>query len=90
MSRDPSALSSMEIPKSARFPVFRGAGEVEYIDKEVPLPDDGEILLRCRANALCASELGMFSRGSDVTPGHEAAGQVVAVGNGVSPPSATR
>lgn len=86
MGTDPNALPFLKVPKSALFPVFRGGGKVAFIEREISLPGDGELLLRCGANALCASELGMYSRGSEITPGHEAAGRVVAAGKATSTP----
>lgn len=39
-------------------------------------------MLRVHANALCGSERGQFWHGTETTPGHEAAGTVVAAGAG--------
>jgi threonine dehydrogenase-like Zn-dependent dehydrogenase len=46
-------------------------------------------LLQVKANALCGSERGQFANGSAVTPGHEAAGIVVAAGPGTHTPLGT-
>ena len=40
----------------------------------------GQLLLKVGANALCGSERGQFLNGAPITPGHEAAGTVVAAG----------
>jgi len=68
------------LPERAVHPRFVGDRRIETIEKPVPRPGPGQLLLRCRANALCASECGAFLHGCEVTPGHEAAGEVVAAG----------
>lgn len=70
------------IPPSCRVPAFVGNKQIKFIEKEVPEPGAGQLLLRVGANALCGSERPQFFDGSVVTPGHEAAGIVVAVGPG--------
>jgi threonine 3-dehydrogenase len=70
------------IPPSCRVPAFVGNKQIKFIEKEVPEPGAGQLLLRVGANALCGSERPQFFDGSVVTPGHEAAGVVVAVGPG--------
>jgi (R,R)-butanediol dehydrogenase/meso-butanediol dehydrogenase/diacetyl reductase len=54
-----------------------------------PDPTEGQVLLRVRAAGICGSDLhnyrtGMWIAHLPVTPGHEFAGEVVAVGPGVS------
>jgi propanol-preferring alcohol dehydrogenase len=73
---------SLAIPGRARYPRFAGERTIEFIEKDVPQPGPGQLLIRGKANALCASELGAYYRGASVTPGHEAAGIVVAAGPG--------
>lgn len=68
------------VPEMMQVPLFAGEGKVGTTEKPVPQPGDGQLLLQVKANALCGSEQGQFYRGSDVTPGHEAAGIVVAAG----------
>lgn len=70
----------MTIPAMMRVPHFAGQGRIEWDEKPVPQPQAGQLLLQVRANALCGSERGQFYGGSRVTPGHEAAGVVVASG----------
>ncbi len=69
-----------------RVPQFRGAGQITFGEKPIPVPGPGELLIAVRANALCGSERGQFLNGSPVTPGHEAAGIVAAAGPGCSTP----
>ena len=61
-------------------PRFLGNGKIEFVEKTAPEPSSGQLLIAPKANALCASDRGQFLKGSDVTPGHEAAGIVVAQG----------
>jgi threonine 3-dehydrogenase len=61
-------------------PKFVGQGIIEFVEKSIPNPGDGQLLIEVKANALCGSERGQFYHGSAVTPGHEAAGVVAAAG----------
>jgi threonine 3-dehydrogenase len=78
-----------EIPSTMTAPHFIGDGKIETIEKPVPQPGHGQLLIRVHANALCGSERGQYWQGSKVTPGHEAAGTVVAVGPGTTTPAGT-
>lgn len=66
--------------KTARFPRFSGEGNIDFIEKPIPLPGPGQLLIAPKANALCASDRGQYTRGSSVVPGHEAAGIIVGAG----------
>jgi len=68
------------IPSSCTSPLFAGNKEIKFIEKPVPEPKTGQLLLRVRANALCGSERPQFFDGAPVTPGHEATGTVVVAG----------
>ncbi len=72
------------LPAEVTVPHFVGQRQISTISKPVPQPGPGQLLLECKANALCGSERGQFIGGSSATPGHEAAGVVVAVGEGTS------
>ncbi len=74
----------LAIPSQVTVPRFVGQRQIGTISKPVPTPGAGQLLLECKANALCGSERGQFAHGSEVTPGHEAAGVVVAAGEGTS------
>ncbi len=67
---------------SAMMPVpqFMGQGMIQFGQKPVPEPGPRQVLIQVKANALCGSERGQWLHGSAVTPGHEAAGVVVAAG----------
>jgi threonine dehydrogenase-like Zn-dependent dehydrogenase len=75
-------MTQSDVPPVMRVPRFIGEGKVQFTQKETPRPGDGQLLVRVRANAICGSERPQFLHGSTVTPGHEAAGVVVAAGPG--------
>jgi threonine 3-dehydrogenase len=77
------------IPETMSVPHFVGQRRIGITQKPVGEPGPGELLLQIRANALCGSERGQFANGSAVTPGHEAAGIVVAAGPGTHTPLGT-
>jgi threonine dehydrogenase-like Zn-dependent dehydrogenase len=61
-------------------PRFLGGGKIDFVEKPIPTPGPGELLIEVKANALCGSELGQYRNGTPITPGHEAAGIVAAAG----------
>jgi len=73
-----------------RVPHFTGSGRIGWHERPILEPGPGELLLRVRANALCGSDRRQFESGTDITPGHEAAGEVAAIGRGTSTPVGTR
>jgi len=77
------------IPEVMTTPKFEGGGIISFHEKDVPVPVPGQLLLQVGANALCGSERGQFYDGSAVTPGHEGAGIVAAVGPETSTPVGT-
>lgn len=81
--------TNTSIPTSMRVPHFAGSRRIDTTEKAVPQPGAGQLLLQVKANALCGSERGQFANGSAVTPGHEAAGVVVAAGPGTHTPLGT-
>jgi threonine dehydrogenase-like Zn-dependent dehydrogenase len=60
--------------------VFVGNKQIKFAEKMVPQPGPGQLLLQVHANALCGSEKPQFFDGTSTTPGHEAAGTIVATG----------
>lgn len=70
-------------------PHFVGGREIRTTTRKVPEPGPGQLLLQVKANALCGSERGQFFHGTETTPGHEAAGVVVATGVGTTTPIGT-
>lgn len=73
-------------PETMLTPSFAGEGRIAFVGKPISVPGPGELLIRVKANALCGSERGQFFQGSEVTPGHEAAGTVAAVGRNTNTP----
>lgn len=77
--------------KAVRLP---GNNEVEIIERPVPTPGPTEVLVKVRASAICASDLSLYAGNAlvggagagkgTITPGHEPAGDVVAVGSAVT------
>jgi threonine 3-dehydrogenase len=67
-------------PDTMRVPHFIGQGQIDVIQKPIGRLEPGQLLLQVKANAICGSERGQFLNGSTVTPGHEAAGIIVAAG----------
>jgi threonine dehydrogenase-like Zn-dependent dehydrogenase len=74
------SIQESKIPSTMTVPRFLGGGQIDTVEKPVPEPGPGQLLVQVHANALCGSERPQFHNGSGVTPGHEAAGIVVAVG----------
>lgn len=71
--------------------IFTGDRRVGELQKETPVPQKGEVLIRTRATAICGSDLHYFRQPSEVRApsarffsGHEAAGVVESVGSHVS------
>jgi threonine dehydrogenase-like Zn-dependent dehydrogenase len=77
--------------KAALFP---GNGTVVVVDRDVPRPGPGEVLVRTRASAICRSDIHLYHGnpviGGDtagagaIVPGHEPAGEVAELGEGVT------
>lgn len=82
-------MPTATIPATMTVPRFVGGGKIETTEKPVPQPGPGQLLIQVHANALCGSERPQFRNGTDVTPGHEAAGTVVAAGPGTTTPVGT-
>jgi len=76
--------------RTAISPQFLGAGKIAFQEVEVPEPGPGQLLLKVEANAICGTDRGQFLEGSTVVPGHEAAGIVVAMGEGTTVAESTR
>jgi propanol-preferring alcohol dehydrogenase len=74
--------------------LFPGDRQVAVVERPVPDPGPSQALVRVRASAICRSDMSLYYGkpivGGDATatgqivPGHEPAGEVVAVGAGVT------
>lgn len=66
----------------------KGPGNMEIRDRPVPVPAAGEALVRVDACGICGTDLKIqddtFMYNPPVIVGHELAGQIVAVGDGVT------
>lgn len=63
-------------------------GQVDFITREVPDPGPGQVLIKIVSSSICGSDLHIFKGkhpavALPVTIGHEFAGDVIAVGDGV-------
>lgn len=74
----------------ALAPVFRGDGRIEFSENTYADPGEGQLLLRVQANAICGTDRAQYFGGSEIVPGHEAAGAVIATGPGTTIEPGTR
>jgi 2-desacetyl-2-hydroxyethyl bacteriochlorophyllide A dehydrogenase len=88
----------MPLPRTMRAAVLYGEGDMRLVDDyPVPDPGPGEVLIRVRACAICGSDPKILAHGWPNHPpygapgrkggfvfGHEYAGEIVFVGQGVS------
>lgn len=77
----------MLLSKRAWFP---GDGRVVYEDRPLHKPAPGNVRVRVHVCALCGSDKRLLASGSPVVPGHEVAGVVEAVADGVPVEVGTR
>jgi L-iditol 2-dehydrogenase len=81
-------MPSQEMMRGA---VLTGPEQIEVRDVPVPTPGHGEILMQVKAATTCGTDVKVFKRGGHPRMlkvptlfGHEMAGQVAAVGDGVT------
>src|SRR6056297_3131207 len=80
------------VPDKMNALVLTSPGEFEVLETPVLHPGPGEVLCRIRAVAICGSDpeiirgdlAGIWPPEYPFTPGHEWAGEIAAVGPGVS------
>ncbi len=80
-------METAELPPTMQAAVYRGVNDVRVEQVPVPGIGAGEVLLRVEACGICGTDLKKIHTGSHSAPrvfGHETAGTVVAVGEGVS------
>lgn len=88
-----TAPSSAAPGTTVRASVLHGIGDVRLERRAVPAPGPGEVLVEVTAVGVCGSDthyythgrIGPFSVDAPLVLGHEAAGRIVAVGDGVAP-----
>ena len=74
-------------PPSMRAAFSRGGQRLEVARVPIPEPGPGEVRIRVHACGVCGSDLHLFNAGllpPGRTPGHEMAGEVDIVGDGVA------
>jgi L-iditol 2-dehydrogenase len=78
---------SSAIPRTMRQAILRAPRALDLAEVPVPAPGPGEVLVRVRAALTCGTDLKTYRRGHPRLPfgpfGHEAAGDIAAVGGGV-------
>ncbi len=85
-------MSETTTPESMRVSVLRGVKDVGVEERPVPHPGRGEVLVRIGSVGVCGSDVHYYEHGriadfvvrEPLVLGHEAGGQIVAVGEGVS------
>jgi len=75
-------------PSMRAVVVARYGGHLEVMDRPIPRPGPGEVLIRVRASGLCSTDLHLLSGRMPLGElprvlGHETAGDVVELGEGV-------
>lgn len=89
------AAATLERGTVMRAAVLRGVGDVDIEERPVPEPGPGQVVVRVTSVGVCGSDthyyehgrIGRFVVDSPLVLGHEAAGEVVALGPGVSTPA---
>ena len=74
--------------------LFPGNKQVRVVERQTPQPSAGEVLIKTRASALCRSDMSLYygtpivggeaTSSGQIIPGHEAAGEIVETGQGVT------
>lgn len=68
--------------------VYHGIQDIRLEETEIPTPGPGEVVVKNKVTLTCGTDCKMFMRGYRYQPphliGHEASGDVVAVGEGVT------
>lgn len=78
--------SITSIPSSMQAAVYRGKNDVRLETVPVPEIGAGEVLIRVHTCGICGTDLKKIATGSHSAPrifGHETAGEIAAVGDGV-------
>ncbi|TXT11210.1 hypothetical protein VHUM_01961 [Vanrija humicola] len=73
------------------FCAYNHTGDMHMLEKDVPEPKAGEVLLHVRATGICGSDIHFWKHGrigdtelqDECGAGHESAGEIIALGEGV-------
>ncbi len=82
-----TGMTVVVIPATMRAAVYRGVNDVRVETVPVPEVGPGEVLVKIHTCGICGTDLKKIHTGSHSAPrvfGHEMAGTVVAVGEGVT------
>src|ERR1043166_4974095 len=89
-STSPISIAPCTIPETMRSAVLFGPRDIRVIDRPVPRPGPGEVLVRVAMCGTCGSDLKIYDGHFPLTlpygaftPGHEWTGTVVALGETV-------
>lgn len=79
--------TTMAVPDSMRAAVLMGPGDIQVVDKPVPEPGPGQVLVRVAMCGTCGTDLKIYDGHfpqtppfGQFTPGHEWTGTVAALG----------
>ena len=87
VTKPESSTGHSAIPRQMSAAVYRGKNDVRLETVPVPQISAGEVLVRVHTCGICGTDLKKISTGSHSAPrifGHETAGQIVAIGEGVN------
>lgn len=77
----------MDMPKTMKAAVLFGYRDLKIVEKPVPVPGPGEVLIKVICCAICGTDLHLVDKPfpgqppfGEFTPGHEYAGTIVALG----------
>ena len=83
----PSSRPDLTVPKSMRAAVLFGPNDIRVVEKPVPEPGPGEVLVKVAMCGACGSDLRAWNKlipghgeYGKITPGHEWTGTVVELG----------
>lgn len=82
----PEIQKEKTVPQTMQAAVYRGVDDVRLETVPVPSIGPGEVLVRVHTCGICGTDLKKIHTGSHSAPrifGHETAGQIAAVGQGV-------
>lgn len=80
----------MNIPKTMKAAVLFGSNDLRVVERDVPVPEAREVLIKVKACAICGTDPKILAHGwqnmppfGEYIPGHEFTGEVVALGDTV-------
>src|ERR1041385_2425383 len=86
VTKSETGTKSFVVPQTMQAAVYRGKDDVRLETVPVPEIGPGEVLIRVHTCGICGTDLKKIATGSHSAPrifGHETAGQIVKVGDGV-------